>query len=143
MSRVIAQEPRLVADPSSGLPDEYGTVFTEPDAAPGRTSRATDAPAPLSEEDLAGALRQRRGGRGDTHELSRTVALPPDRVDLLLTQMEYAADDLGHRPRTERTGDGVRFTVQTRSVAAVTRRDPDLADRIDDAVMTVGGGSAG
>jgi pterin-4a-carbinolamine dehydratase len=71
------------------------------------------------------------------------VALPAGRVQLLLTQVERAADDLGHRPRTQRTPDGVRFTVQTRSVQAVPPLDLDLADRIDDAVPAVGGGSAG
>jgi pterin-4a-carbinolamine dehydratase len=71
------------------------------------------------------------------------VALPADRVQLLLTQVGHAADDLGHRPRILRTPDGVRFTVQTRSVPAVTPLDLDLAERIDDAVPAVGGGSAG
>lgn len=70
------------------------------------------------------------------------MALPAGRVQLLLTQVERAADELGEHPRTQRTPDGVRFTLQTRSVQAVTPRDLDLADRIDQAVLAVGGGSA-
>lgn len=143
MSQVTADEPWLVADLSGALPDEYGAVLAEPDAVPERTSRATQAPAPLSDEELAAALRQRPGWSGDTHELSRTVALPPDRVELLLTEVGHAANELGHRPSAQQTDDGVRFTVQTRSVRAVTALDLELADRIDDAVMAVGGGSAG
>ncbi|PAZ17341.1 hypothetical protein CLM62_02885 [Streptomyces sp. SA15] len=142
VSRVTADDISLMADLRSCLPDEFGTLFTEPDPLPERSSRATDAPRPLSDAEVPAALRQRPGWTGDTHELSRTVALPVDRVQLLLTQVERAADELGHRPLTQQTGDGVRFTVQTRSVQAVTPLDLDLADRIDDAVMAVGGGSA-
>ncbi|MEU9440949.1 4a-hydroxytetrahydrobiopterin dehydratase [Streptomyces sp. NPDC048304] len=96
----------------------------------------------MSGEEVAAALRERPGWTGDTHELSRTVALPADRVQLLLAQVEHAADEIGEHPRTRRTPDGVRFTLQTRSVQAVTPRDLDLADRIHRAVLAVGGGSA-
>ncbi|MEU2923749.1 DUF2267 domain-containing protein [Streptomyces sp. NPDC007251] len=142
VARITAEDTGLESDLRSALPDEFGTLFVEPDAMPERSSRATDAPAPLSGEEVAAALRERPGWTGDTRELSRTVALPADRVQLLLAQVERAADEIGEHPRTRRTPDGVRFTLQTRSVQAVTPRDLDLADRIDQAVLAVGGGSA-
>lgn len=91
VSRVTTDDTSLMVDLRSCLPDEFSTLFTEPDPLPERSSRATDAPRPLNDEEVATALRQRPGWTGDTHELSRTVALPADRVQLLLTHVEQAA----------------------------------------------------
>ncbi|MGN9795916.1 4a-hydroxytetrahydrobiopterin dehydratase [Streptomyces sp. OZ13] len=77
---------------------------------------------------------------GDTGRLTRTVALPEDRLPPLVDAVRRAGADLSHRADWELTGDGVVFSLRTRSVDAVTRLDLELADRIDAAVEAVGSG---
>ncbi|WP_330342024.1 DUF2267 domain-containing protein [Streptomyces sp. NBC_00557] len=46
VGRITAEDAGLESDLRSALPDEFGTLFVEPDVMPERSSRATDAPAP-------------------------------------------------------------------------------------------------
>ncbi|MCF6526610.1 DUF2267 domain-containing protein [Streptomyces sp. JJ36] len=140
MSQVDAGEPDLTRELRESLPADFAELFTAPEERTARDNPATQAPAPLSREELDAALRRRPEWSGDAHGLTRTVSLPEDRLPPLLNQVDRDARDLRHTCERERTGGGVTFVLRTRSVDAVTAVDLDLADRIDDAVAAVGSG---
>lgn len=140
LSTVDEADPELARALREGLPDEFAALFAAPETEPERRHPGTDAPAPLTPEELAAELRRHPRWSGDVHRLTRTVALPADRMPPLVGAVERAARELNHRVRTEHADGSVTFTLRTGSVDAVTSLDIDLAERIDDAVAAVGSG---
>jgi len=101
-------------------------------------------PVPLTAEELAEALRGLPYWSGDRDGISRTVLLPPDDLDRVLPRLDRLREETGRAPRVARPRPGAAvLTVFTTSVSAVTRRDIDLAHRVDRAVDQAGGGRAG
>ncbi|AEW98002.1 MULTISPECIES: DUF2267 domain-containing protein [Streptomycetaceae] len=140
LSTVCDADPEVGRELRDGLPEEFGELFTAPEPYPERMHAATDAPAPLTPAELERELRRRPRWNGDVHRLTRTVALPADRLPPLLGGVRRAAEELGHRAEHRVTGDGVTFVLHTRSVGGVTPLDLRLADRIDEAVAAVSSG---
>ncbi|GAA4934388.1 DUF2267 domain-containing protein [Streptomyces coeruleoprunus] len=140
VSRIAEEDPDLGRELGEHLPDDFAPLFAPPEPHPERAHSAADAPAPLTEEELAAELGRRPQWSSDGRRLTRAVALPEDRFPPLLNAVERAARDVNHRADWKRTDDGMAFTLYTRSVDAVTRLDLELADRIDAAVAAVGSG---
>jgi pterin-4a-carbinolamine dehydratase/uncharacterized protein (DUF2267 family) len=140
LSEIAEADPALGRELRDHLPGDYAPLFSPPATYPERRHSATDSPAPLTSAELAAELGRRPAWSGDTGRLTRTVALPEDRLPPLLDAVRRAGADLSHRADWELTGDGVVFSLRTRSVDAVTRLDLELADRIDAAVEAVGSG---
>ncbi|MBD0421788.1 4a-hydroxytetrahydrobiopterin dehydratase [Streptomyces sp. TRM S81-3] len=140
LSVIADEDPALGRALREGLAPSYAELFTAPESSPERLSAAGDAPAPLSNEEVRTELRRRPQWSGDSHRLTRTVGLPADRTAPLLRQVEKDARELRHKVDHTTTGDGITFTLRTRSVDAVTRADLEMADRIDAAVDAVGSG---
>jgi hypothetical protein len=116
--------PSAVADPDRDLIEALD-----------RPDRAESIPAqPLSAGELRTALSGLPQWSGDRHELSRTIVLPPESLDLLLDRLERLTREVGRGPRIGRRGpDSAVLVVRTDS-AAVTTRDVDLARGIDAAI---------
>ncbi|MFF8842065.1 DUF2267 domain-containing protein [Streptomyces sp. NPDC015127] len=140
LSRIAEDEPELGQDLREHLADGYAPLFSPPPAYAERMHSATDAPAPLTSDEVDRELGRRPQWSGDPGHLTRIVALPEDRLPPLLNAVERAARDARHQVDVKRTDGGVAFTLSTRSVHAVTRLDLELADRIDEAVAAVGSG---
>ncbi|GAA3737908.1 4a-hydroxytetrahydrobiopterin dehydratase [Salinactinospora qingdaonensis] len=140
LAELVSTDPDLKEMLSSALPRELAQWAADPVGAAGRTDAPTDTPTRISEDDVA-AMRQRLPEwEGDTSRLSRSVELPPERLRPLLTQVDREAHALKHGPRYEDTPEGVRFTVRTESVDAVTELDLELAERIEAAITEIGSG---
>jgi pterin-4a-carbinolamine dehydratase len=100
--------------------------------SPGYGGTATAQP--LSAGELHTALSELPQWSGDRQELSRTVVLPPESLDLLLDRLELLSREVGRGPRIGRQGpDSALLVVRTDS-AAVTALDVDLARGIDAAI---------
>ncbi|MEU1889584.1 DUF2267 domain-containing protein [Streptomyces pristinaespiralis] len=137
---IAEADPELGRELRDHLPDDYAALFSPPRVDPERMHPATDAPAPLTTEELAAELARRPQWRVDGGRLTRTVSLPKDRLPPLLGAVERAARDLRHQADVHEEDDGVTFTLCTRSVDAVTGLDLELADRVDAVVGEVGSG---
>lgn len=140
LSLLAAGDKELGREVRDGLPAEFAELFSAPEADPERRHPATNAPAPLTREELDSALRRRPQWNADGNRLLRTVALPEDRLPPLLRRIDQVAREINHHPEYQRSTDGVTFALRTHSVDAVTALDLDLADRIDAAVSAVGSG---
>jgi pterin-4a-carbinolamine dehydratase/uncharacterized protein (DUF2267 family) len=140
LSEIAEADPELGQVLREGLPPDCASLFQAPEPYPERMHAATVAPAPLTTAELATELRRRPQWSGTSHHLTRTVALPADRLPPLLNQINKDSRALNHRCDHEQTDDGITFFLHTRSVDAVTALDLELADRIDAAVTAVGSG---
>jgi hypothetical protein len=97
---------------------------------------------PLSAGELRAALSGLPQWSGDRQELSRTIVLPPESLDLLLDRLDRLSREVGRGPRIGRRGpDQAILVVRTDSVA-VTARDVDLAHGIDAAIDAAQAGLA-
>ncbi|MEO3754401.1 DUF2267 domain-containing protein [Streptomyces sp. B6B3] len=133
-------EPGVTDELRGHLPRDLAELFAAvPAADPARRHPDTPAPAPLTDDELRRALRDRPDWAGDLRGIARTVRLPADRIVPLLRRMRRDTRGLG---RFEyRVGPGeVTFVLHTRSVRAVTDADLPLADAIDATVDGFGSG---
>ncbi|KOX07851.1 DUF2267 domain-containing protein [Nocardiopsis sp. NRRL B-16309] len=141
LSEIAESSPDLREGLAASLPEELAAWVTDPVGAAGRSDTGeSDAPSRLDEETLRAALGRLPDWEGDTHGLTRTVRLPSDRVRPLVDAVERIGRDMNHGAYHEVTDDGVAFTVRTASIRAVTTRDIELAERIEQAVAEVGSG---
>lgn len=126
LSALYDDQPDLVNRLRDSLPGALG----EPAGAPVATAE------PISSHRLTDAEVERELGAlpawtGDSRRIRRTVAVPPDRRDMLIDQVMRSADEEKERLEVDRTRDGVTLTVYTASVDAVTPSDLSFAARID------------
>ncbi|GAB2485571.1 DUF2267 domain-containing protein [Nocardiopsis aegyptia] len=141
LSEIAESSPDLREELAASLPDELAAWVTDPVGAAGRSDTGeSGAPSRLDEDTLRAAMGRLPDWEGDTHGLTRTVRLPSDRVRPLVDAVERISRDLDHGVHHEVTDDGVAFTVRTASIKAVTTRDIELAERIEQAVAEVGSG---
>jgi pterin-4a-carbinolamine dehydratase/uncharacterized protein (DUF2267 family) len=115
--------------------------LAEPLPPDGRTPAGH--PLPLSEEEVAAALRTLPAWSGDRHGISRTIALPADNLDRVLPHIERLRET-GRAPHIARPDAGTAtLSVYTAASGTVTDADVALAHRVDTAVDQAGGGMAG
>jgi uncharacterized protein (DUF2267 family) len=124
------------------LPDDIRGLFTPPEIGGGVTG-ATGHLAPLSPEEIDAALRRLPDWEGDTGGLRRTIALPPDSLDRVLSMIENLRRDLGGGVYTRRDDDNAEVTVKTATADAVTAPDVDIATSIDSLIAEFGAGMSG
>ncbi|WP_223167856.1 DUF2267 domain-containing protein [Nonomuraea sp. SYSU D8015] len=100
-------------------------------------------PAPLTDEEVAAALRGLPDWTGDHRVLRRTVVLPTANLDRVLHRIQRIELPPGtHRPQVIRRGDSVELVLRTASADAVTALDVELAERLDDLITTAAAGIA-
>jgi pterin-4a-carbinolamine dehydratase len=99
--------------------------------------------AGLDEEEVRTALRRLPDWSGDTRALTRTLVLPPDQLERVLTRLARLKQQWGRGPRISRPDERTAvFVVTTTNVGAVTALDVDLASRLDDAIAQADAGLA-
>jgi pterin-4a-carbinolamine dehydratase/uncharacterized protein (DUF2267 family) len=134
LSTVVAQERESFS--ALHLPDWFAEMSTHPEPGGGVVSPEGKAP-PLTDEEIRSALVDLPYWTGDRHALVRTVSLPRENADALLPHLQRAIDATPHGGRIERTPEGLKVTLQTRSVGAVTGYDVDLARRAEQIIASV------
>lgn len=100
-------------------------------------------PTLLNEHLVEDSLTALTNWSGNPSAISRTVSLPPDRTEDLLSEVAVTADSMDHHPDIERSGDRTTFRLSTHSEGGVTELDIYLASRIDDLVLQVSGDKQG
>ncbi len=134
-------EPALADELAAQLPEELARWARDPEGTRGRGDTGqTDTPSRLDRATVERALERLASWEGDTGGLTREVELPRERITPLVNQAERAARRLGHSFEHRLTDTGVAFTVRTTAVDAVTTRDIEMAERIDEAVDEIGSG---
>lgn len=141
VDQLTAEEPELGRRVALALPDDiepHGGPALPPDAA---AEAAQGRPQPLGEVGVDRALSRLVDWSGDVNGIERTIALPPERIDLVLDRVHRAERELAHRVRiVERTPTSLTVRARTESLQVVTELDVALAERVDDAVASVGSG---
>jgi pterin-4a-carbinolamine dehydratase len=118
--------------------DVSGGPALPPDAA---SEGPQGRPQPLGAEAVDRALSRLTEWSGDVTGIERTIALPSERIDLVLDRVHGAERELAHRVRiVERTPTSLTVRARTESLRVVTELDVALAERVDDAVAAVGAG---
>ncbi|WP_223830484.1 4a-hydroxytetrahydrobiopterin dehydratase [Nocardiopsis quinghaiensis] len=141
LSGIHFSEPELADALASRLPEEFAQWSQDPNGAMGRSDTGQSGmPSRLDRATLEHALGRLREWEGDTTGLTRSVDLPRVRVTPLLNRIDRAAHEIDHSYEHEFTDTGIAFTVRTASVGAVTTRDIEMAERIDEAVAAIGSG---
>jgi hypothetical protein len=141
VDQLTAEEPELGRRVALVLPDDIepdGGPALPPDAASGASPGRSQ---PLGEDGVDRALSRLVDWSGDVTGIERTIALPAERIDLVLERVHRAERELAHRVRiVERTPTSLTVRARTESLQVVTELDVALAERVDDAVATVGSG---
>lgn len=128
---------RVAAVLPSDLALSGGPALPPDAAAEGPQGR----PQPLGAEGVDRALSRLTEWSGDVTGIERTIALPSERIDLVLDRVHDAERELAHRVRiVERTPTSLTLRARTESLQVVTELDVALAERVDDAVAAVGAG---
>lgn len=92
----------------------------------------------LDHADVEAALEALPGWRLEDEKLVKTAQVPADSQDGLVERIGHVADEMDHHPDVRRTADQVEFQLWTHSAGGVTRKDVDLAARIDQTLAGVG-----
>ncbi|MBW0101296.1 DUF2267 domain-containing protein [Pseudonocardia sp. KRD291] len=138
LAQLREQDGALVDELAGHLPPETRDALSEAGDSPGRAVTTTpERPTELDGDDVAAGLRDLEGWSGDERGISRTVALPEDRIDPLVERVEREARRSDDHVRVSREAGAVTFTLRTRG-EAVTRPDLELAGRIDTVVGGTG-----
>lgn len=137
LAALAEQEPDLVAGLT--LPEQVRELFT-PLRPGGRVSGARGHQAPLTDDEVAEALRRLPYWSGDTRRLVRVVELPEENLDAVLDFIEGMRRRVGRGPDVHRDNGTAELIVRTSAVDAVTALDVDLAHQIDDAINAAGAG---
>ncbi|MBA8825890.1 pterin-4a-carbinolamine dehydratase [Saccharopolyspora lacisalsi] len=141
LPEVAESDPTLDDSLRRRLPAELVSMSVSPthEAQLQEAAAVPEQPRPLEPDELDRGLRDIPGWSGDTHRLTRTVSLPSHRVEPLFNAVERAQAELNHPAEIEQTDDGIRFTLRTRSLGAVTELDLRLARSINESVDRAGG----
>ena len=141
VDQLTAEDPGLGRRVALVLPDDVepaGGPALPPDAASGASQ---DRSRPLGQDGVDHALSRLVDWSGDVTGIERTIALPAERIDLVLDRIHGVERALSHRVRiVERTPTSLTVRARTESLQVVTELDVALAERVDDAVATVGSG---
>jgi uncharacterized protein (DUF2267 family)/pterin-4a-carbinolamine dehydratase len=141
VDQLTAEDPELGRRVALVLPDDVepdGGPALPPDAASGASQ---DRSRPLGQDGVDRALSRLVDWSGDVTGIERTIALPAERIDLVLDRIHGVERELSHRVRiVERTPTSLTVRARTESLQVVTELDVALAERVDDAVATVGSG---
>jgi pterin-4a-carbinolamine dehydratase len=138
LSTVAQWEPDLMG--AIHVPNTLRELFDEPPSGGGVTNAYGHA-APLTPDELAEALRRLPYWSGDRVGLRRTLVLPRENLDAVLTEIALLKPDYGRAPHIERTASGSAVLIaSTHSVGAVTALDVELAHRVDAVIEAVGAG---
>ena len=98
----------------------------------------------LGPDEVRSALAARPGWAGDPEAIRRTVELPSFRAAIaVVDQVAEVAEEMDHHPDIDIRWRTLTFHCATHSAGGVTRRDLDLAARIDEIVAAVGGDGEG
>jgi 4a-hydroxytetrahydrobiopterin dehydratase len=93
----------------------------------------------LEADALLAALAALDGWTGDPSALSRTVELASFPAAItVVNQVAAVAEDLDHHPDIDIRWRTLTFRLSTHSAGGVTRRDVELAERIDEIVAKRG-----
>lgn len=85
----------------------------------------------IDDAAVAAALALLPGWSGDTGRIMRTVHAASDLAETLRVEVMGIADDVDHHPVVEQHGEALTFILWTHSAGGVTRKDIELAARID------------
>ena len=85
----------------------------------------------LDRDDIDAALQSLPGWTYDGEALSKRVSVPADSQEALEGSVSSVADELDHHPLISRDDDSQLFRLWTHSENGVTRKDVELANRID------------
>ena len=95
---------------------------------------------PLTDAEADEALRALPAWAREGASIRRTVKLPTFRAAIaLVAAVADAAEDADHHPDIDIRWTRVTFTLSTHAAKALTRRDVDLAARIDELATREGG----
>jgi hypothetical protein len=143
----VAERNRGLIEPMA-LPADIRELIAPPPTGGGLVD-STGRTAPLTDDELTGALARLPLWSGTTAALSRTISLPPDSLDRVLHRVERLRRELGRGPHVGRQNyDGTAgfgtavIVVRTSSVNAVTALDVELAHRVDEAIDDAAAGMA-
>jgi pterin-4a-carbinolamine dehydratase len=140
LSALAGQDRELVD--SLDLPPDLRDLLG-PSPAGGGLVDATGQTAPLTDEELRAALAELPYWSGSRQSLSRSLVLPPENLDRVLSLLDQLQAETGRGPRIGRQDDSTAIiSVRTGSINAVTAGDVDLAHRIDAAIDDAGAGIA-
>jgi uncharacterized protein (DUF2267 family)/pterin-4a-carbinolamine dehydratase len=132
LSTLAEYDGRLIG--SLALPADLRTL-TEALPVGGGLLDPAGHPAPLTEDELRTALTRLPGWTGGTAVLSRSLTLPPDRLDRVLERIERLRREWGRGPKISRPApDTAVLAVRTDATGAVTALDVELAHRLDAAL---------
>ncbi|MEU9875001.1 4a-hydroxytetrahydrobiopterin dehydratase [Streptomyces phaeochromogenes] len=92
----------------------------------------TDAPVPLSEDEIESALRDAPGWRRNGNEITRTFGIRYHGGVAMIVHVADVERLIGHHADIDLRWDTVRFGITTHDAGhRLTRADFDLARRID------------
>lgn len=138
ISTLARQAADLIA--ALDLPD-YFRELTVPPPTGGGVVGPTGHTSPLTDEELRDALTRLPMWVGNQRALMRTIELPPDNLDRVLSRLDRLRAEVGRGPHIGRENDTTAtLVVRTRRADAVTALDIDLAHRVDAAIMEAGAG---
>ena len=97
----------------------------------------------LDQAAIDDALSALPGWSYDDGKLTKTAQVPADSQQALADAVAAVADEMNHHPDVARDGDRVVFRLWTHSADGVTRKDVDLAGRIDQTLSGAGRDTGG
>lgn len=124
------------------VPDGLRDLFGPPEPGGGLVG-PTSATAPLTEQELRGALAGLAYWSSDRQSLVRTIELPAGNLDRVLDRLDQLRAETGRAPQIGRPDpDSAVITVRTQQAGGVSAQDVDLAHRVDAAIDEAGAGMA-
>jgi pterin-4a-carbinolamine dehydratase/uncharacterized protein (DUF2267 family) len=137
----LAERDRGLVD-SLDLPPELRDLLAPPPAGGGLVD-PTGRTAALTDDELRAALDELPYWSGTRQSLSRSLVLPPDNLERVLSRLEHLHAEIGRGPRIGRQDRSTAvISVRTNSVDAVTVLDVELAHRVDAAIDEAAAGIA-
>ncbi|SPL93678.1 unnamed protein product [[Actinomadura] parvosata subsp. kistnae] len=94
--------------------------------------------APLTDDEVAAALRALPRWSGDRSGLRRTLLLPQENLLAIRRALDQLKITYGRQPQLHDTPDGLTLLVRTVAVSAVTSLDLELARRVDELIDEIG-----
>ncbi|RJL21449.1 4a-hydroxytetrahydrobiopterin dehydratase [Bailinhaonella thermotolerans] len=88
----------------------------------------------LTDDEIDTALAGLENWRREGNALVREIPVADDTYAWLSEAVMNEANMLDHHPDIEKTGDGIRFRLQTHSEGGVTSKDIELAAHIDQVI---------
>ncbi|WP_213453582.1 DUF2267 domain-containing protein [Rhizomonospora bruguierae] len=139
--RILDERDAALIDALHLPADIRGLTGAEP--AGGGVSGPTGQTAPLTDGEVSAALAALPYWTREGSALCRTLSLPRANLDRVIQRLAALHRDEGRGPHIGRVDEGtVTLAVRTSRVDAITRRDIDLARRVDAVIDEVGAGIA-